>query len=364
MILLKNSIKLEEAVMHELRELYRKYGYTQFKMRKFEPYDLYMQNKEFPVSDGIITSTDNDGVLMALKPDVTLSIVKNFRKENAPMQKVCYCENVYRSSGAGHNYREIMQTGLECLGDIGLYEITEVLNLAAQSLRTISENYVLEISHMGILYSVLAQMSVKDDALSAVLNHIGEKNKDALIAECGLENAQKLLALMDISGPIKETLPALSALAEGEALCQLQELTAALDHDGAADHIHLDFSIVSNRNYYNDFVFRGYIEGIPSVVLAGGQYDRLMDKMAKDAGGIGFAVYLDQLEQFKRRDLDYDIDTIVIYDDTTDLICLRKIADSLSDAGVLMTKTVPLRTRYRKLVKLENGRLTTIEENG
>ena len=34
----------------------------------FEPYDLYMENKHFLKSEGIITFTDAAGRLMALKP--------------------------------------------------------------------------------------------------------------------------------------------------------------------------------------------------------------------------------------------------------------------------------------------------------
>ena len=40
-----------ERVVGQLRELYRRYGYIQYKMSKFEPYDLYVQNKSFLVRD-------------------------------------------------------------------------------------------------------------------------------------------------------------------------------------------------------------------------------------------------------------------------------------------------------------------------
>ena len=66
-----------ERAVRQLRELYRRYGYTQYKMSKFEPYDLYARSKSFLVSEDILTFTDADGRLMALKPDVTLSIIKN-----------------------------------------------------------------------------------------------------------------------------------------------------------------------------------------------------------------------------------------------------------------------------------------------
>ena len=68
--------KLEQSI-YRLRELFIDNGYRKFKMNKFEEYDLYSKNKEFLVSDGVIVFNDTNGKLLALKPDVTLSIIKN-----------------------------------------------------------------------------------------------------------------------------------------------------------------------------------------------------------------------------------------------------------------------------------------------
>ena len=43
-------IKYDEKVIFALRELYSKYGYSQYKMSKFEEYDLYARNKDFLTS--------------------------------------------------------------------------------------------------------------------------------------------------------------------------------------------------------------------------------------------------------------------------------------------------------------------------
>ena len=67
----------EEQAIFALRGLYQRYGYTPYKMSQFEEYDLYVRNKDFLISDRIITFSGEGGKLMALKPDVTLSIVKN-----------------------------------------------------------------------------------------------------------------------------------------------------------------------------------------------------------------------------------------------------------------------------------------------
>ncbi|MBQ7292755.1 MAG: ATP phosphoribosyltransferase regulatory subunit, partial [Clostridia bacterium] len=114
----KNVLENGERVAYSLGQLYHKYGYIRYKVSKFEEYDLYVQNKSFLVSDNVLTFTDTDGKLMALKPDVTLSIVKNSVDGENSIQKVYYNENVYRTSQGAGEFKEIMQTGLECIGDI------------------------------------------------------------------------------------------------------------------------------------------------------------------------------------------------------------------------------------------------------
>ena len=101
-------LKNGEYAVFELRALYQRYGYTQYKMSKFEEYDLYVQNKDFLVGDGVITFNDTDGKLLALKPDVTLSIIKKSKDEGGVTQKVYYNENVYRISKNTHTFKEIM----------------------------------------------------------------------------------------------------------------------------------------------------------------------------------------------------------------------------------------------------------------
>jgi ATP phosphoribosyltransferase regulatory subunit len=162
----KNLLKNEEAAVFELRKLYSSFGYQQFKMSKFEEYDLYVRNKSFLVSDHIITFTDTNGKLMALKPDVTLSIVKNSKDVPGCVQKVYYNENVYRVSGSSRSYKEIMQVGLECLGDIDDYAISEVVMLAAESLARISPDFVLDISHLGLLSAAIDATGISDEAIA------------------------------------------------------------------------------------------------------------------------------------------------------------------------------------------------------
>ena len=167
-------LSTHEKVSFALRDLYSRYGYTQYKMSKFEEYDLYARNKDFLISDKVITFTDLSGKLMALKPDVTLSIVKNSIDEPDALQKLYYAENVYRATKGAHAYKEIMQLGLECMGNVDDYCLCEVLALAAQSLLTISDNIVMNISHLGFLSELIEGIGISGQDKTKAIQFVGQ----------------------------------------------------------------------------------------------------------------------------------------------------------------------------------------------
>ncbi len=71
------NLKPDEKATLELRGLFEKFGYQKYKMGKFEEYSLYATNRDFLTGDKVLTFTDLDGRLLAMKPDVTLSVINN-----------------------------------------------------------------------------------------------------------------------------------------------------------------------------------------------------------------------------------------------------------------------------------------------
>ena len=365
---LDNSVlKNDEKAVFQLRSLYRKYGYSQYKMSKFEEYDLYVRNKNFLVSDNIITFTDTDGKLMALKPDVTLSIVKNTKDESDSVQKVYYNENVYRVSKGTNSFKEIMQVGLECIGNIDDYYIYEVLMLAAESLRSISEDFVLDISHLDIVSDVIDSIGVSSSARKEIIKCIGEKNVHGISAICAKEgvDGEKLKKLVSTYGNPESVIPALREICDGEAVNQLSDIVNALQKNGYDGKIRIDFSVINDMNYYNGFVFKGFINGLSSGILSGGQYDNLMVKMRRKSGAIGFAVYLDMLERLEENENMYDVDTVILYDESSDMGALNDAVNLLTSNGksVMAQRSVPEKIRYKQLLKLQERGVEIIENN-
>ena len=349
-------LKNEERAIFTLRSLYRRYGYAPYKMSRFEEYDLYVRNKDFLVSDQIITFSGSGGRLLALKPDVTLSIVKNAPDAPGVVQKVYYNENVYR------DYREIMQAGLECVGDLGDYEIAEVVLLAAKSLALLGEKFVLDISHMGLVAAILSSCGLTLKQQKQAMEYLRRKNTHELKALCGDNDAawEKMQILTACRGSGQEVLAKVGAVlttdAERQALEELQSLWLILESSGFAENIRLDFSVGNDMRYYCGVVFRGYLAGIPTSILSGGQYDKLAQKMGRKSRAIGFAIYVDLLQELMREENAFDVDTVILHDGTVDTVALTAAAEEAAkDGSVLVTSQLPKDRSWKNLVRVEKG---------
>ncbi len=369
----ESIFKYEEKAVFALRELYSRYGYSQYKMNKFEEYDLYVKNKDFLISDGVITFTDTNGRLMALKPDVTLSIIKNSKDIPGFVQKLYYDENVYRVSEKTNSFKEIKQVGLECIGDIDDYCIGEVVSLAAKSLCSLGGESVLDVSHLGVISSVFDYACVPEESRAALMKLIGEKNLHELTYQCrnvgvSEDNIDLIKDIVAIYGKPMDVLPKLRSVLDGkidaEPLNQLEKIIGFMDSDEYSEIIRIDFSVISDIKYYNGIVFRGFVSGVPQSVLSGGQYDRLMKKMQKGSGAIGFAVYLDLLERFLSNVKMYDTDTVILYDGDIDANLLKNTVEKyISFGSVCVQRALPERYTYKRLVKISEGEVITVEEN-
>ena len=363
-------MRQEQQAMLDLCELYGKFGYTQYKMSKFEEYDLYVRNKSFLISDSVITFTDTNGKLMALKPDVTLSIVKNSLDIPGYVQKLYYDEHVYRISDKTSAYKEIPQVGLECLGDIDDYCISEVLSLAAQSLSTFDENYILDISNLDILSLVLDRIGISESGRRELIKCISKKDihdAERICREEGIdtEKASLLSRLEACSGEVDAALKGLASLfddVEWNAMVKrFGEILALLPQK----NVRIDFSVINDMNYYNGIVFQGFVPSIPTDVLSGGQYDNLMARMEKKSGAIGFALYLDRLEALVSPRKEYDVDALLLYSEDDSPAAILAAVQELSRQGltVLAQKSVPEKLTWRQLIKLSESGVQNVETN-
>ncbi|MBE6541933.1 MAG: hypothetical protein E7672_05755 [Ruminococcaceae bacterium] len=359
----ENILRKEEKTIFDLRALYEAYGYKKYKMSKFEEYDLYAENKSFLAEGNIITFNDTHGKLLALKPDVTLSIVKN--AVNGTVLKEYYNENVYRAIDG--EYREIMQVGLESIGSDDLFSTCEVILLAKKSLEKISDKYILDLSNAAFVSGLFEDSDIPYDVREKLLECVAGKNThdiDRIANENGLsaDISDKLKGIAQLYGTFESVIDKARELVSNDtmknALCELEAIYDFMKEVGESDNIRLDFSLINDMSYYNGIIFRGFIDGVPHGVLAGGRYDKLLSKMGKPMGAVGFAIYMNLLDLYFDDVKEYDVDILVTYEDGADIIAMTKMVNMMLGGG--RTVRVQKNTdniRYREHYKYTEGGL-------
>ena len=298
------NLQPKERASFALRALYEAAGCRKYHMGRFEEYGLYQANRSFLSSEQVITFTDLDGRLLALKPDVTLSIAKTAQPAPGETLRYYYHENVYRPSAESHTFKEISQMGLEMLGAVGEAQVQQAVCLAARSLDALGAEWVLEVSHMGYLFGLFDALGVPDAARAKLLEKLREKNAHELRAAAGAAgladaDADILCSVLSLCGSYADTLAKAAALCRNDAMraavAELEALAVPLEKAGGV--IRLDMTLAGEMEYYNGLVFQGYLKALPRPLLKGGRYDLLMQKFTPGAGAIGFAIYLDELDR-------------------------------------------------------------------
>ncbi len=301
-------LKPQELLSLRLRLLYEKAGCCKFHLGRFEEYSLYQEYRRFLSHEEVLTFTDLDGRLLAMKPDVTLSIAKSAQPEPGECKRYYYTENVYRPSQESHTFQEIGQTGLEYIGALNDEVEAEVLSLALNSLALAGPDFVLELSHMGFVAGLLDAVGAPESVRPKLLNCIRDKNAhelQALAFRAGLspQGTDALCSLITLSGSWKTVLEKAAPLAlnapMGAALAEIKTVCGMLEERGETEKLKLDLSLVNDISYYNGVVFQGYLAGIPRAILRGGQYDPLAEQFTPGARAVGFALYQDELQRLE-----------------------------------------------------------------
>lgn len=334
-------LKNEERIALCLKSLYKSFGYTEYKLPGFEEYSLYAENGSF-LADRDVVAFNAGGKLLALRPDVTLSIVKNVKAGGT--RKLFYDEKIYRKTAVG-GLSEVSQLGVEIIGEVDDVARTELCSLMLGTLNAVGKRFIVDVSHMGIISKVLEYAALYDGDRDFALECLRGKNAhdfNRFAAARGIDSAaiNAFEKLISIPSEAADALKSLKDISRRVDVCtEIAELEEMLKLSG--DGLCVDFSIVGDSEYYNGVIFKGYVEGIPHAVLSGGRYDRLMRKFGKSGEAIGFALYLGELGKYLDDAPDMP-DIAVVYDDKSSNSALVEAAKlRIEGKKVLLCREAP-----------------------
>jgi ATP phosphoribosyltransferase regulatory subunit len=328
----------EQYYAIKLKELFLSYGFEEYKLSGLEEYSLYHAHENF-LSWKEVAVFNVGGKLLALRPDVTLSVIKNV--DGKDTKKLFYDEKVYRLSSTG-GVDEVRQIGVEVVGGVDVAVQSEVLALIKKTLECMGGDYVVDISHIGIVEAVLDSAKIEGADRQCVLKCLAEKNIHDLKkifpeGGCGYNAVERLITL---SPEPEKGIEELKAFVPKSAQKYVDEMQSVLSLVGCKN-ININFSAVGNADYYNGLVFKGYLSDMPSAILSGGRYDKIMEKFGKTSNAIGFALYFGEISANKRRDKPTP-DCAVVYGDGQEKVAYTT-ADKIRAGGksVLICKSLP-----------------------
>ncbi len=342
---MKNYIKnmsKKDLVLLNIRKMYDSYGYKKISLPSFEEYDLYNENKDF-IDRNVLTVMSPNGKLLALRPDITLSVAKKVSKDQSlKYSKIYYQENTYNLTKYV-GYEEDKQLGIELIGKESTFLDFEIINLAVKSLDIINKKSMIILSHAGFISSVFENFDLEYETKEQILDCINRKNSHDIQKilkrnEHISENVKKLIyKIPELSGNLenieKELLKYEINVNTKKILSELKQLNSLLLKFYKKSKIIFDFSVVKNLNYYNGIILQGYIEGFPNVILTGGRYDKLFEKFGVDTGAVGFAILTDGLKGYYRDTDKKDFEILIAYDNS-DFEKLVEIVNDFQKKGL------------------------------
>ena len=356
----------EEAMTISLRRIFESFGYKRARIDAFEDYDLFRENRSFLREGGVLAFNDAGGRLMALRPDVTLSVAKGAVASERETEKLYYLEDVYRTNELTRSYHRISQLGLECFGRGDAFLVREVLLLAALSLREIGGTNLMTLSHAGFVIQFMEGLGVPAAAKRELADCIRKKSPHGLRAAAsryaiGAASARALSAIAELYGEPSRVLDRARRLAASRrmegALAEVEALCAFLGEVGFGENLRLDFSLMNDADYYSGILFQGFVEGSPRAVLTGGDYSGLMRRLGGDFDAVGFAIALNELRLPAPPKL--DADALVLYGDAGDFARAVRSAEGLRAQGlrVRFERAMPEGFTCERAYRFEGGEL-------
>ena len=342
---MKNYIKnmsKKDLVLLNIRKMYDSYGYKKISLPSFEEYDLYNENKDF-IDRNVLTVMSPNGKLLALRPDITLSVAKKVSKDQSlKYSKIYYQENTYNLTKYV-GYEEDEQLGIELIGKESTFLDFEIINLAVKSLDIINKKSMIVLSHAGFISSIFENFDLEYEIKEQILDCINRKNSHDIQKilkrnEHISENVKKLIyKIPELSGNLenieKELLKYEINDNTKKILSELKQLNSLLMKFYKKSKIIFDFSVVKNLNYYNGIILQGYIEDFPNVILTGGRYDKLFEKFGVDTGAVGFAILTDGLKGYYKDTDKKDFEILIAYDNS-DFEKLVEIVNDFQKKGL------------------------------
>ena len=290
------------AVEQAMRNTCHRFGFGEVVTPTFEQAELFTLRSGEEIVDEMYVFKDKGDREIALRPEITASVIRFFVNEMSTMPKplkLYYVGNCFRyENPQSGRYREFFQLGAELIGNDNPETDAEVISLAVECMRSTGlHNFDVRIGHIGILRSLVME-KIEDGAIAGnVLRMIDKEDFDAVgqTLEANGVSGNLLESITAIAGT-KGGVDVLESIEETEAHEHLRDLFEILKLYGI-DDCQLDLGIVRGLDYYSGMVFEIDAPklGAEKQVLGGGSYTLSELFGGEPVFSTGFAIGIDRV---------------------------------------------------------------------
>jgi ATP phosphoribosyltransferase regulatory subunit len=300
--------RLRRMVEDVAMSVFEGWNYEEVITPSVDYYDLFEQGMGQREAQRGFRFTDNDGRLLALRPDVTSSVARmaaTLLSERPRPLRFCYAAPVFRQQTQSHAEwrRENTQLGCELIGVGGKPADLEVLRLAAEILSRLNleSRYCITINNVEIFNGVAAQMNLETPAREQLRRLIDTREAAELQRFLqSYREGQAFAQPTQLTGKRNVLQAARSTITNPRSLAaldSLDELWTEIESLGLEDSFEIDLGDVSSLDYYTGLSLKIFVHGAGASVGRGGRYDGLTGSFGRAEPAVGFVLNLDALTE-------------------------------------------------------------------
>ncbi len=306
-----------ERIMETARRVYRSFGYAPIDTPALEYLEILTGKGSDETDKQLYRFQDHGGRDVGLRFDLTVPLARFVAQHSAELGlpfKRYHIATVWRGENTQRGrYREFMQCDFDTIGTTGVASDIETVLVVGELLRQIGlEKFTIRINHRGVLNGLLenAGLAEQSTAVLRSLDKLAKIGREATLAEiertagATKQQAEQVLALVDVTGDSEAMLVQLAALTAGSergaaGVARLAEVIRAVEQTpNMAGRVQLDVSIARGLDYYTGLVLETTLDELPGIgsIASGGRYDNLASLYtSQELPGIGASLGLDRL---------------------------------------------------------------------
>ena len=307
--------RLRRTVEDVAMSVFEGWNYEEVITPSVDYYDLFEQGMGQREAQRGFRFTDNDGRLLALRPDVTSSVARmaaTLLSERPRPLRFCYAAPVFRqqAQSPAEWRRENTQLGCELIGAGGKPADLEILRLAAEILSRLNlqSRYCITINNVEIFNGVAAQMNLTPAAreqFRCLIDTRAAAELQQFLQDYDSREGHAFSQPTQLTGTRKVIQTARQLITNARsvaALDSLDELWTEIESLGLQDLFEIDLGNVSSLDYYTGLSLKIFVHGAGTSVGRGGRYDGLTGSFGRAEPAIGFVLNLDALTEVLGRE--------------------------------------------------------------